>query len=263
MVGVLAQLVSYIGGDPTLPLQTFVVFVALLGLAAVLLSDELRLRCKQFVNRHLRRPQYDYRLVWTAFTQHTASLLDIRVLCETAAKMVSSTFGVGSVSIWLVDDTQQHLSLGGSTVFSEAQARALKITTLDVSHLLSHLLKHGMPVDWTPTSTNTSLEDERPDSHPSPPTEDNPDLWQDVHREAQAQYGIALSSGGQCLGVMTFNGKLTNEPFSVEDQDLLKTMADQTASSLLNLKLSLQYVKTKELEAFQTLSIFFCTISKI
>jgi nitrogen-specific signal transduction histidine kinase len=50
---------------------------------------------------------------------------------------------------------------------------------------------------------------------------------------------------------------MTNDPFSVEDYELLKTMADQTASSLLNLKLSLQYVKTKELEAFQTLSIFF------
>ena len=253
VVGVLAQLVSYIGGDPTLPLQTFVVFLALLGLAAVLLSDELRLRCKQFVNRHLRRPQYDYRQTWTAFTQQTASLLDIRVLCETAAKMVSSTLGVGSVSIWLVDETQQYLSLGGSTVFSEAQARTLKITTLDMSTLLRHLLEHGLLVD----SASASFEYQSPNSPPHAHAKHYSDLWQEVYRDAQARYGIALSSGGQCLGMITCNDKMTNEPFSMEDQDLLKTMADQTASSLLNLKLSLQYVKTKELEAFQTLSIFF------
>jgi hypothetical protein len=43
----------------------------------------------------------------------------------------------------------------------------------------------------------------------------------------------------------------------VEDGELLKTIADQTASMLLHLPLSRQFAKTKEMEAFQTMSMFF------
>jgi putative PEP-CTERM system histidine kinase len=43
----------------------------------------------------------------------------------------------------------------------------------------------------------------------------------------------------------------------VEDFDLLKTVADQTAGSLLNLKLSAELHRTREMEAFQRISAFF------
>jgi putative PEP-CTERM system histidine kinase len=66
-----------------------------------------------------------------------------------------------------------------------------------------------------------------------------------------------LLTGQQVLGVMALNDRLTKDTFSVEDFDLLKTIADQAAANLLNLKLSEQLLRAKEMEAFQTLSAFF------
>jgi hypothetical protein len=55
---------------------------------------------------------------------------------------------------------------------------------------------------------------------------------------------------------MTLNDHISGESFSVEDFDLLKTIADQTAGNLLNLKLSEHLQEMKQMEAFQTMSTF-------
>jgi hypothetical protein len=81
--------------------------------------------------------------------------------------------------------------------------------------------------------------------------------YADYFRKAQSRYCVALVAGQQLLGVMTLDNRLTREPFSPEDLDLLKTFADQAAASLLSLRLSQRLLKAKELEAFQTLSAFF------
>jgi putative PEP-CTERM system histidine kinase len=56
---------------------------------------------------------------------------------------------------------------------------------------------------------------------------------------------------------MTLNEKLTKEEFFLEDFDLLKTITDQAAGSILHVKISQQLSKAKEREAFQTMSAFF------
>jgi len=49
---------------------------------------------------------------------------------------------------------------------------------------------------------------------------------------------------------------VAKEPFTLADFDLLKTIADQTASMLLNLQLAAHLREVKEAEAFQTISAF-------
>jgi putative PEP-CTERM system histidine kinase len=46
-------------------------------------------------------------------------------------------------------------------------------------------------------------------------------------------------------------------PYTIEELDLLKCMADQTTVSLLNLRLTEEIMRGKELEAFQAMSAFF------
>jgi putative PEP-CTERM system histidine kinase len=75
--------------------------------------------------------------------------------------------------------------------------------------------------------------------------------------EARIRYCVPLNAGRELLGVMTLNERVIREPLSVEDADLLKTVADQAAASLLSLRSSRQLLKAKELEVFQTLSTFF------
>lgn len=242
-VGGLAKSVTFLGGSQAVPLTAFLMFIALLGLMAVLLSDRLRQRAKWFINRQFHRPRYDYRKEWTAFTQRTRSLLNIKDLCAAAANMVSETFGVSSVTIWLVDETRLHLLLGGSTVFSETQACDLNYAERGAADLIRIMCDQPVPVDFDQPGANLAWDLKQANS--------------DYFREARIRYCVSLVAGLEFLGLITLDERLTEAPFSVEDFDLLKTIADQAAASLLNLKLSERLLRAKEMEAFQTMSAFF------
>jgi len=242
-VGILAKAISYFGGNQAIPLGTFFVFVSLLGLTVLLLSDHLQQELKRFISRNFYQPRYDYRQEWTAFTEQTTSLMHIPSLCSTVSKMVSKTFGAPSVTIWLADEGPDRLSFGGSTVFSDSRVLDLKNKGRIWDELLAFLETHPAPYDFdSPREENLRRLKEA-----------DPNYFEN----ARINYCVPLVSGRQLLGVMTLSHRLTKEPFSVEDTELLKTIADQAAGSLLNLKLTERLLKAKEMEAFQSLSAFF------
>lgn len=249
LIGVLASLVRYVGGEQTFAIQVFVVFLACVGLSVVLLSDRLRHRLRYFISVHLKRPRYDYRKEWVKFTEKTSSLIDAKDLCMAVAKMVSDTLEVLSVTVWLLDESEQRLRPVGSTVFSETgvghrvpQEAERRIVEVLKGQGETFRFSGDMPVD---------LDDER-----IPWASELKRLMPDSIEEARVRYFVPLLAGGRVLGLMTLGERVGYEPFSFEEFDLLKTIADQTAASLLNRRLSEDLRKAKELEAFQSLSAF-------
>jgi putative PEP-CTERM system histidine kinase len=244
LVGLLAQFVTYVGGEEILPFEALVVFLAFLLLTLFLISDEWRQRSRLFISRHFQRPQYDYRKEWMTFTQRTTSLLDSKEFCDAVVKRVSETFGVSCVTVWLLEENCEQLTFGGSTVFPEIQAQDLRIATVAGGTALIQVMREKQfPIDFDGAKDDWTGEFYR------------------VHarslREARIRYCVSLNAGRELLGIMTLNERVTRMPLSVEDADLLKTVADQAAASLSSLRLSRQLLKAKELEAFQTLSTFF------
>lgn len=244
LVGLLAKVVSYMGEADILPLEALFVFVAFVVFALFWMSDEWKLRSRLFISRHLQRPRYDYRKEWMVFTQRTTSLLERKDLCDAVVKMVSETFGVSCVTIWLLDESREGLLFGGSTVFPEMQARALRLLTTEAGPALARLMHdQQFPVDCENNREEWFAEFARG--------------YAPCLLEARIRYCVPLIAGRELLALMTLSERVIREPLSVEDVDLLKTVADQAASGLFNIKLSRQLVKAKELEAFQTLSTFF------
>jgi putative PEP-CTERM system histidine kinase len=241
IVGVLAKLATVLGGGQNLPLAAFIVLVSLVVLAIVLFSGEAQQKFKQFVSRHLQRPKYDYRNVWSAFTQRTGSLVDIKPLCSAIASVVSETFGSPSVSIWLLDDTGDAIALGGSTALTEERSKALLDTASGGGPLIQIVQHDPSPVDVESVFADDSKEMLPPEF---------------LH-EAGIRFCVPLIAGRELVGLMTLNERVTKEPFTVEDFELLKTIADQAAAALLNLNLSERLVRAKEMEAFQSVSTFF------
>ncbi len=242
-VGVFAKAVSYFGGSQFISIGTFLVFLLLLGLTIILLSDELRQRSKQLINRHFKRPRHDYRKAWEMFTQQTTSLVEVKGLCEAVSKMVSKTFGVPAVTLWLLDESQKHIVLGGSTVFSSIKARDLEVGGNGSSDLLRAMRAQQGPVDLDQPTIDWARRLKQANA--------------DYLREARIRYCAPLVAGQQMLGLLTLSERLTKDPFSTEDLDLLKTISDQAAASLLNIKLSEDLIRAKKMEAFQALSAFF------
>jgi putative PEP-CTERM system histidine kinase len=159
--------------------------------------------------------------------------------------MVSETFGVPSVTIWLANEAQDHFTLGGSTALS--QAGSWRLTQAAGADQIRAVLDRPVPVEI---------------DCPGPPQADwpehfraaglGPSFWGD------SRYATPLVAGrDELLGLMLLGPRSTGEPFSIEDLDLLKTLADQAAGTLLNLRRSAQLVRAKELEAFQAVSAFF------
>ena len=73
-VGVLAWLSVQFEWIRNIHIAIFLIFVAIIGMAAVLLSDRLRMKRKRFISRHFKRPQYDYQKIWEGFTTRTTSV---------------------------------------------------------------------------------------------------------------------------------------------------------------------------------------------
>lgn len=76
-------------------------------------------------------------------------------------------------------------------------------------------------------------------------------------KESRIRYCVPLNAAGQLIGIMTLSEKVFYEPLSFEESELVKTISDQAAAGLLNLRLSERLRQTKELEAFQSMSAFF------
>jgi putative PEP-CTERM system histidine kinase len=238
MLGITVKLAIYLGLSEMLFQSAFIVLLALLGAAALLLSEHVRYKLRRFIHRHFRRPFYDYRKIWTDFTHKTGSLTDTRLLCSAVAKTVSETFLASAVSIWLVDEDLRRPVLTGSTALSAGQAGSESAGN-EAAVLVERMRGQHEPAD---------LE--------SPGWELFSEPLGSFLEGAKIRYCVPLAAGGEFIGVLTMNNR-TGPPFSIEDFDLLKTFADQAAALILNQKLFESLGRAREMQAFQSLSAFF------
>ena len=242
-LGVVAWILLHFEWIKNINLIVFLIFITVIVLAAFLLSDRLRTKRKRFISRHFKRPQYDYQKIWGDFTQRTASVTKTNELCSIIVKMVSDTLQILSVSIWLVDEKQEQLSFGGSTVFTAAQFEEMDYFRQGGLKLIRAMSTQNMPVDLK------GREDDW--------VSDLAHTYPSETKESQIRYCVPLNAAGQLIGIMTLSEKVFYESLTFEESELIKTISDQAAASLLSLRLSERLRQTKELEAFQTMSAFF------
>jgi putative PEP-CTERM system histidine kinase len=243
IVGVFAQVVTWLGGDSTFALKAFVVLVALVLLAILLLSDRVRMHTRRFVSRHFQRPLYDYRTVWRRFTEGTASCVKQSELCHAAVKLVTDIFQSLSVSVWLVDEKKEKLFFAASTFLSEIKGNELNPEISAATEVINALRNHPDPVDIDVSKESWAAVLQK--CHP------------DEFRKGGNRVCVPLLINGDVVGLLILGDRVGGVPFSLQDFDLLKCVADQLAASLLKLQLSQKLLQAKELEAFQTMSAFF------
>ncbi|MGH7944344.1 MAG: XrtA/PEP-CTERM system histidine kinase PrsK, partial [Opitutaceae bacterium] len=241
IVGVLAKVVSYIGGDAAFAPKALLILVSLVGLALALQSDRARLQIRQFVSRHFRRSPYDYRAVWKTFTEGTASRVEQSDLCRELLRLVASTFQALSVSIWLLDEKKEALAPAASTSPQDSSTGSVHVT--DSSALAKNFHDHPQPFDL----------------------ERRNDDWATILKTCHPtefatggnRIGVPIIAGGEWSGLIVIGDRVGGVPFGVEDFDMLKCVADHAAASLLNVQLSKRLLEAKELEAFQAMAAFF------
>src|SRR5438034_8057598 len=242
IVGVLAQVVARTGGSATFQFQAFVVLLGFALLAVLLLSNRIRQNIRSFVSRHFERPQYDFRQIWTRFTQCMSSVVDQSGLCAAAAKLISETFNVLSVTIWLFDE-HDRLAFAASTSRSEREVNDAIPNLGSLEPHLRNIQGLSKPFD---------LEKARGDC-----AEGLRQISSSQFRTGGNRVCTPLWTGDRCIGVAILADRVGGAPYTVEELDLLKCMGDQIAVGLLNLRLTEEVMRAKELEAFQAISAFF------
>ncbi|ETW92639.1 MAG: hypothetical protein ETSY2_52925, partial [Candidatus Entotheonella gemina] len=170
-------------------------------------SDLVRYQGRRFLHRYFFRARYDYRRIWTLYTQRMAAIVEPRELCHVIARLVSDTFGVPAVTLWLFHvpaEVPNRFVIGGSTVCWDRQTLPGNWETT-VRALMAAMLPHTMPVDFA-----------------SPLRQGLQDCPRDTLQAMRIRYGTVLVSGQQILGMIILSDRLTREPFVAEDFDLLK-----------------------------------------
>jgi putative PEP-CTERM system histidine kinase len=168
-----------------------------------------------------------------------SNVFDQSGVSAAAARLISETFNVLSVSIWLLDE-QDRLVFAASTSRSEQEADGV-LPKLEQNFAAIRML--SKPFDLEKAEG---------------------DLAESLRRISLSQFRtggnrvcVPLCAGNCCMGVVTLADRVGGTPYTVEELDLLKCMGDQIAVGLLNLRLTEEITRGKELEAFQAMSAFF------
>jgi putative PEP-CTERM system histidine kinase len=244
VVGVLARIVAHFGGAANFPVEAFLVLLGIATLAVLLISDRVRQNVQLFVSRHFKRPQHDFRQIWTRFTRNMSAVLDEVGVCAASTRLISEIFNALSVSVWLLDKQEGRLVRVSSTLQSERE-------------------QTGNPVVEVPPGELTSIELNKL-SRPFE-LEKAKEKWAESLKGISAgqflsegsRICVPLRAGDHWLGVVVLADRVGGLHYTVEEMDLLKCIGDDVAASLLNLRLTKEITERKELEAFQTMSAFF------
>jgi putative PEP-CTERM system histidine kinase len=242
IVGILAKIVRRFGGAESFQIQAFVVLLGISGLTLLLLSDRLRQGIHKFITRHFARAQHDSVGIWTEFSRRLASVKNQASLCAVSAKLVSETFEVLSATIWLRDEQKERFNVGASTSPRCCDA------TAENSQALSRAFADALRVRSSPFDLeriNEPWADELRQLNPA------------TFSNGGNRWCVPLLAGGQCLGALVLADRVNGAGYTIEELQLLQCIADQVTSVLLNLRLANEVARSKEMEAFRTMSAFF------
>ena len=243
IVGILAKIVKHFGGAESFQFETFVVLLAMAGLAVLLLSDRLRQRIHGFVGRHFARSQHDSVRIWSEFSRRLSNVKDPTGLCTAATKLVSETFEALSVTIWLLDEQKEQFTVGASTAPENGAATGGNLFVTASAGIAAGLRARSSPFDLEGVHETWAqeLRQLNPTNFPN----------------GGNRWCVPLRAGEQSLGALVLADRVNGADYTVEELQLLQCIADQVTSVLLNLRLGNEVARAREMEAFRTMSAFF------
>jgi putative PEP-CTERM system histidine kinase len=233
VVGLATQLIRSFDLLPGYHLEILVLFLAILFLLALFLSDRVRWKARLFINRHFYRSRYDYRKEWLKFSEGLSSILNVNDLVVPIGNMLKDSVAVEGVSLWIADATAEKLTLAGPGSTGE-----------------KHEMKTGQGL------LDEFVEKKEPFLIEAPWARGFAQENAEVIKALQASLVVPMVSATELIGLILLGKKTTGEPFLGEDIDLLRSVGAQIAGAIVNARLTQELVEAKEMEMFHRLSSF-------
>jgi len=202
-------------------------FVAGIGLIMLFLSERLRRKIRLFLQLHFYGEKYDYRIQWVQFTDRLVAARNQAELHQAALSACCETFGIVGAALFLLDHGNRVY-----TVVSMVEMDSREGGFRDDSRLAAALRTSRTVVRTADVGGR------------SPWMED-------------ACFAIPMFRD-DCLDGIVLLGSPINprEEYDEEDFELMDTMARHISSALLNMRLTEQLARSREMEIMGRVSAF-------
>lgn len=236
VAGLMGWLVNWLGIPDTLFWGTLAIFVSAIGVAVVLLSEDVRWRLRRAISRHFYTTKYDYREQWRHFTRRLGSLLTVDELAPELLSAVMDTVGAARGLLYLADGRPGRFRLAAAEGVPEPAA-ALELAP----DALRALISERTAVSLDPQGLMPAVLSVLPalDLRPGEPAVLVPLVWSE-----------------EVVGLITLGAERTGGAYSAEDLELLTTLSEQAAGAVVTVQLSERMAMAREFEAFHRFASF-------
>jgi putative PEP-CTERM system histidine kinase len=231
-LGLAGEGMRYLGASSQ---RTFFAAVALLGgvaLCVVLLSETLRRKVRVFLHKNFYKAKYDYRKHWLEFTEALTAARDEHALHLAILESYGDAFSIRGAALFL----------------RQGEGGDFRCAAVHELSPMGDIRKGSLLVDYLEQHRWVYCREERPDVLSDTPA---------VLAHHEIQFGVPLLFEETLEGFILLGPPIDpGELFMYEDFDLMKVMARQAASALLNLKFAEQLSTAREMAAIGKVSAF-------
>lgn len=211
------------------------VLVISFGLSLILLSDKVKRRVTIFIHKNFYQNKYDYRNQWHQFTDRLSASQTSENLLHSIVTEFCDTFGMRTGALFIVNQERE--------LYQQAASIGMEhddISFASNDQAIESLVRSRWIVDL-----RNNVEAPENDCHRA------------FFNRAATCFIIPLFMNEAVDGfILLGSAHSTDEIYTHEDFDLMRTLAKQASSALLNLRLSEQLTCSRELEAIGKVSTF-------
>ncbi|MDA8427744.1 MAG: PEP-CTERM system histidine kinase PrsK [Geobacteraceae bacterium] len=211
------------------------VFFSGLGLSVILFSERVKRRVTIFIHKNFYQNKYDYRNQWLQFTERLSASQTSDHLIHSIVSEFCDTFGMRTGVLFIINQER--------TMYR--QAAGIEMERDDASFSVNDpAIKLLASIRWI-VDLRSNIAAPEIDRHST------------LFSQTDACFIIPLFLNDAVDGFILL-GRPHNqdEIYTHEDFDLMRTLANQAASALLNLRLSEQLFCSRELAAIGKVSTF-------
>ncbi len=231
-LGLLGQGMRYLGPQLGKNIMALLGFAGAIAIIVLLLSEQLRKKMAVFINKNFYSQKYDYRVQWLQFTQRISSKYSFDELLSSIAAGFMDAVGVKGASIWLREK--------GNGEYYCAKALDTAVARGNPSREFIAFLSHK---GWIFNIKDNIARTISPGD-------------KEFIDNNKACLIVPLLNNRDLIGFIILREGLANDDYNYEDYDLLKTLASQATSSVMNARLTEELAEARAMEAAGKLSSF-------
>jgi putative PEP-CTERM system histidine kinase len=219
-------------------LSAFVVFFVFLCLA---FSRNIKERLRVFIDRSIYKGKYDYRQEWAQISRKINSAFGLEGILSAVNQACVDSIGVKNASILLCNEERGYFYTAAVKTLNGAVSGDVKFDR--ESEFTDWLRRYGEPLI-------IKMFAEKPDTR---------GIYEKEKKnleQLKAQVMVALAVKQRLIGFLCAGEKPSGEPFTGDDLELFKRIAEQAGVAILNARLSEDLILSKEMESFYKVSSF-------